>query len=148
MNDNEEVDVNKYTVLQIDTLLNGYYRKGARHKPWPDIAKEIGMVATPTALDRLRWGIITGYGARISDTMRKRRQYHATMTRVGRVGWDWEVREVADLKTILEGAGRMREPVCDVEFAAVVLARSVEEVAAKWKEIKDPLDRKGFFVLK
>ena len=133
-----------YTPEQIDILLNCFFRDHRRHMPWKQIAERMGPDVEAGPLERLLWGIITGYGGNTEDG--PRRAYAATATRERRTGWTWYARETAAMQAALTGAGRKRTPPCDIAYVAAVLQRDESEVQAKWNEMNaDPLGRDGGF---
>lgn len=132
-----------YTAEQIDIMLNLYFRDYPRPTPYPTIALHIG-VTNAEGLDDLLWKVITGYGGKTATG--PRREYSRTEHRMDRTGWAWQARDDAALRAALAGDGQLRQPPCDFAYIAAVLARSVTEVEARWKEINtDILGRKGFF---
>lgn len=132
----------RYTDKQLDTLLNEYFREGARARPYPAIAVAMG-VSNPKALDDLVWKIVTGYAG--NNAAGPRRVYVATANRRSRAGAAWTKRDDDALRAALTGEGQQRKPPCDLAYIADVLARPVEEVDAHWKQISgDPLGRPGF----
>lgn len=122
--------MNDYTDEQIDILLNGYLRPMPRPTPWKEAATAMGVALTYTAYDRLLWGIWTGY-----TTKGEVRVHNTTLNRHKRHGYPWLEREEAALLKGLAGAGQKRKPPVDVTYMAAVLARSEEEVKARWKQI-------------
>ncbi|MBU0846515.1 hypothetical protein KKH23_04945 [Patescibacteria group bacterium] len=134
----------KYTGSQIDLLLDLFFRDHPRPMPWPHIARAMGVLATPKALDRLLWGVVTGYPGH--DAHGPRREYAPTGPRVCRAGRAWLQREDRLLREALAGEGQLRQPPCDVAHVADVLARPAAEVTARWIELNaDRLGREGFF---
>lgn len=133
--------MNHYTDLQIDTLLNGWFRGGPRPKPFPEIAHEMG-IDDYEGLDDLKWKLITGYAGK--DPRGPRREYNATSHRVGRAGEPWTGRDDDALVAALAGEGQLRDPACDTTYIAAILARSVGEVEARWEELRPGRTGEGF----
>lgn len=130
---------NQYTDKQIDTLLDLYFRAGSRPAPWPMIADAMEvprpslLPGTTNPLERLLWGIVTGYTG--SKPNCKRRVYKPTTARTDRTGWVYQQRENEAIRAALNGQGRLREPPCDEDYIAAVLARSIAEIKARWEEM-------------
>ena len=130
-----------YSDLQIDTMLNMYFRNHQRPAPWRQIAEAMGPDIEPKPLERLLWGLITGY-----RRDGKRRVYTPTFLREDRARWPWYQRETDALQAALSGEGQRRQPPCDIPYIAGVLARrSLSEVSHMWNVIHvDSLGRTGF----
>lgn len=132
----------QYTAAQIDILLNGYFRDSPRPVPYPLLAQRMG-IDRYEGLDDLVWKLCTGYGGKTPTGFR--RIYDPTPERVGRAGWAWVVREESAMRAALAGEGQLRDPKCDMDYIATVLARTVDECEEHWKAMNsDPLQRKGF----
>lgn len=134
--------MNRYTQRQVDIMLNGYLRDHPRPKPWRQIAHEMGVPFNEEALERLLWGYGNGYGGPENDSPRK--EYTPGPLRYGRSGWRWWPREDKLLRSAFAGDGTLRDPPCDAEYMAKVLARSKREVERRWKQIGPALGREGF----
>lgn len=133
----------QYTPEQIDTILNARLRH-PRATPWPAIYPMVGLTYegdNDTRLERVVWGVATGYGEKCPDDPDKRMRlwYQPTEVRVCRHGLPWTA-EDARLLALARGEGQLRVPPVDAAYVARVLARRTSEVEAKW----DPLGRKGF----
>ena len=131
-----------YSDTQIDTILNLFFRDHIKPTPWKDVGQAIGEDMTVKELYRVIWGRVTGYNGH--DARGPRLVYKRTILREDRTGRLWHRREIDAMKAALEGAGRLRQPPCDVVYIAAVLARPEKEVAEMWALFsRDELDREG-----
>lgn len=130
-----------YTDEQVDVLLNGYFRDHPRPRPYPDIAKDMG-VDDPDVLYYLLWRVVTGYEGK--DPTGPRRVYKPTVLRVNRIGQVWRPREDKAILDALEGAGQLRRPPCNIDYIASVLGRSAREVQDRLTRIMPGRSGTGF----
>lgn len=136
----------KYDNDQIITLLDNYFRASPRPMPWPEIRREMKTEATVNALERLLWGVVTGYGGGHADAPRRDEPEWPQGLEHARTGYVWHEREVRVLRSALGGEGQQRDPVVDIAYIATTLARTELEVVEKWDQLnKDALGREGFF---
>lgn len=138
--------MSEYTDSQVDVLLDMYFRDSPRNAPWPAIATAMGVECNQNALERLLWGVVTGYGGK--DPEGPRLEYVPTPARDVRTGRVWYSRETKCLGKALRGAGQQRNPPVDIRYIAAVLARTREEVSEKWEEMKNPTGMPGFGVVR
>lgn len=140
--------MNEYTNEQLVVLVDLFFRDSPRPAPWPAIAKAMGVEGTTeTALERLLWGIVTGYSGNDADCARRRVITRHPDDTFGRAFAPWHAREDKYLRKALGGEGQNRLPPVDMEYVATVLARKPAEVAKRWAHIQDPLGRGNGFGL-
>jgi hypothetical protein len=126
---------NEYTDEQLTTLIELYFRDFHRPMPYRVIAERMGVHRGQNAMQRLLWGVCTGYGGvgTVSGT-----NYRRTALRWPegleeyRAGATWWPREDRALGHALERKGQERTPACDTAYIAAVLARPLAEVEARW----------------
>ena len=130
------------------TLITMRYRDATRPAPWGVIADTLGVKGgskrVATVLERLLWGMVTGYpgrdrhGAPPPPPVWAKPNY--------RSGLGWRKPEQDALREALEGEGQVRQPPVDIAYIAAVLGRTKSEVQAEWKRMNgDQLGRQGFF---
>lgn len=136
-----------YTDEQRFTLVDLYLRDHRRATPWPVIAQAIDAPdVTDTALERLLWGIVTGYTPPHDDGPRRPAPVRPAGAATKRKSTTWQEREDNLLKHALGGAGQRREPPVDARYIAAVLARTEAEVVVRWGMLTaDPLGRGAGF---
>lgn len=135
----------KYSNEQVIILLDNYFRDAYRPAPFEAISDKMGVTNSSTAISRLLWGVVTGYGGACDLTLRLAPEWPKGAERC-RSGRRWWTREDHALRNALAGEGQRRKPPLTVAYIATVLARTEEEVELRWEEInKDALGRKGFF---